>query len=398
MSLSLTIESGKRKGETLTFASAEVVLGREDGCDVVLDETGVSRRHARLHHDGGRWVVTDLGSSNGTTVNGARAESRPLASGDRLGIGPCIVLFEAASGGDTRRSRMPAAPSPASAEANVGRPSRTGRLLKPLAFVVVVGLAVALGLVAWRGGPSPRGLPPCPKVADLRSVSAAVFGHGIDADCAAPKTGMKFGFKAEARRRYVLRYAPFYAQAGELSVTVNGRRLEEVPAAPNRRSLVRSVTLPDDALKADSKNELTVAASGGDGVWGVERVELEAIGLAEADAAKADEHYRLGAKLYRDKNIAAPNLYNAWMELRQARRYMEGLEPKPEVYRPTLDLVADIDRELDAVCQRHLFSAAQDARYGQDVRSDEAFRFILAAFPGDAHPCRAKAESASFAP
>jgi hypothetical protein len=235
-------------------------------------------------------------------------------------------------------------------------------------------------------------------VADLRSVSAAVFGHGIDADCAAPKTGMKFGFKAEARRRYVLRYAPFYAQAGELSVTVNGRRLEEVPAAPNRRSLVRSVTLPDDALKADSKNELTVAASGGDGVWGVERVELEAIGLAEADAAKADEHYRLGAKLYRDKNIAAPNLYNAWMELRQARRYMEGLEPKPEVYRPTLDLVADIDRELDAVCQRHLFSAAQDARYGQDVRSDEAFRFILAAFPGDAHPCRAKAESASFAP
>jgi hypothetical protein len=86
------------------------------------------------------------------------------------------------------------------------------------------------------------------------------------------------------------------------------------------------------------------------------------------------------------------------MELRQARRSMEGLEPKPEVYRPTLDLIADIDRELDAVCQRNLFSAAQDARYGQDVRSDEAFRFILAAFPGDAHPCRAKAESASFAP
>jgi hypothetical protein len=408
MSLSLTIETGRRRGEKLAFASGEVVLGRSDECDLVLDETGISRRHARLHLEGATWVLSDLGSANGTTVNGVRAESRPVVTGDRLGVGPCIVLVELGEGVDTRVTKAPATVVKAAAKAGragqrdapssqEGR-SRSSRLLRPLALVVVLGIAGSLGFVAWKGGPTTRGLPPCPAVVDMRSIAGVVFGHGIDADCAAPSSGLKFGFKAEGKRRYVLRYAPFYAQAGELSVSVNGRRLEEVPAGPNRRAFVRSLTLPDDVLKVDARNEILLTATGGDSVWGVERVELESIGLAEADAAKADEHYRLGAKLYRDKNIAAPNLYNAWMELREARRHMEGLEPKPDVFRPTLDLIADIDRELDAVCQRHLFSAAQDARYGRDDRSDEAFRFILVAFPGDAHPCRAKAESASFAP
>ena len=65
-----------------------VVLGRSRDCDCVLAEPSVSRRHAELRRDGARWLLRDLGSRNGTRVNGVRlldeAEVRP---GDRVSFG-----------------------------------------------------------------------------------------------------------------------------------------------------------------------------------------------------------------------------------------------------------------------------------------------------------------------
>ena len=67
------------------------MLGRDSAADITLDDPGVSRRHAeiRVTHDGPHLVMglRDLGSTNGTYVNGERIASQRLSDGDRVTVG-----------------------------------------------------------------------------------------------------------------------------------------------------------------------------------------------------------------------------------------------------------------------------------------------------------------------
>lgn len=84
-------------GRRLSLPPTGGVVGRSRECDVVLEDTGVSRRHAELRPDGNGWMVTDLGSTNGVRVNGriVRGAQR-LQPGDRLELGSTEVLFDLA--------------------------------------------------------------------------------------------------------------------------------------------------------------------------------------------------------------------------------------------------------------------------------------------------------------
>lgn len=62
-------------------------IGRGDDCDLVLDEATVSRRHALLRRTPQGWDLRDLGSTNGTRVNGWRVERAALHPGDELALG-----------------------------------------------------------------------------------------------------------------------------------------------------------------------------------------------------------------------------------------------------------------------------------------------------------------------
>jgi diguanylate cyclase (GGDEF)-like protein len=74
----------------------EVVLGRDPTCAVPLDAEDVSRRHARVAPDGDGHVVGDLGSLNGTFVNGRPIVERRLTSGDQIRVGPFVAKYLAA--------------------------------------------------------------------------------------------------------------------------------------------------------------------------------------------------------------------------------------------------------------------------------------------------------------
>ncbi|MEM9064171.1 MAG: FHA domain-containing protein [Planctomycetota bacterium] len=68
-------------------------IGRHTDCQLRLPESAVSRHHAKLEHEGSRLTVEDLGSSNGTYVNGDKAEGvRELAAGDVVAIGSTVML------------------------------------------------------------------------------------------------------------------------------------------------------------------------------------------------------------------------------------------------------------------------------------------------------------------
>ena len=72
----------------LPQADGTVTVGRSRECDCVLSEQSVSRRHAELRRDGSRWLLRDLGSRNGTRVNGVRLlDEVELRPGDRVSFG-----------------------------------------------------------------------------------------------------------------------------------------------------------------------------------------------------------------------------------------------------------------------------------------------------------------------
>ncbi len=76
--------------------AGEVVLGRDAGCTVSLPADDVSRRHVRIAPADGGHVVMDLGSTNGTWVNGAAVQSHRLVAGDRVRVGSFVAAYVAA--------------------------------------------------------------------------------------------------------------------------------------------------------------------------------------------------------------------------------------------------------------------------------------------------------------
>ena len=73
----------------------EAVLGRSPSCDVPLEDHKVSRRHAKIVVQDGEVRISDLGSRNGTAVNGERIEGEAiLLPGDRVQVGETTALFE----------------------------------------------------------------------------------------------------------------------------------------------------------------------------------------------------------------------------------------------------------------------------------------------------------------
>ena len=78
------------------LAEGETVVGRDAKAGLVLEDARISRRHAVLTRTGGRVVVADLGSRNGTFLNGRRVEGavQPLAPGDVLKVGDFTLVFD----------------------------------------------------------------------------------------------------------------------------------------------------------------------------------------------------------------------------------------------------------------------------------------------------------------
>jgi len=82
-------------GKRLVVGPAGVTLGRSRQCDVVLDDPNVSREHAEIRPRGGSWVLTDLGSTNGSCLNGRRIESpEVIKTGDEIELGTSVIRFE----------------------------------------------------------------------------------------------------------------------------------------------------------------------------------------------------------------------------------------------------------------------------------------------------------------
>src|ERR1039458_8432851 len=84
----------------------QAVVGRDRDCDIRLASGSVSRRHALVEKTPNGWVVRDLGSANGTRVNGARVTEAPLVAGAAVMFGEVEALFAVESREPTGAGRL----------------------------------------------------------------------------------------------------------------------------------------------------------------------------------------------------------------------------------------------------------------------------------------------------
>jgi hypothetical protein len=82
-------------GERMALGNHTLSIGRLPECDVTFADSNVSRRHAELRAVGGGYVIVDLGSTNGTRVNGVAVREQLLRNGDEVSVGSSRFRYEA---------------------------------------------------------------------------------------------------------------------------------------------------------------------------------------------------------------------------------------------------------------------------------------------------------------
>ena len=178
----LEILDGDRAGDVLSLPEGTIRIGRKPGNDLVLADEKTSGVHAEIVFDGGRYVLRDLGSTNGTMMDGRRVTEVVLGSGDTFSIGRVQLRF--------RSDADASAPSAATGDLAVGKidmarlQAAKGKGRSMTTFALVLVLALAGGGWFWAqgqgggagdGDSSPRG---------PRAI-VTVAGNRIDGDAGA---------------------------------------------------------------------------------------------------------------------------------------------------------------------------------------------------------------------
>ena len=172
----LGVLAGPRIGEEYPVTSPVVSIGQGPQNDIVVDDDSVSRAHARLEYSAGSWLLTDLDSTNGTTVEGVRLAPgvpTPLAYANTVRLGGVRLQFREVADADPEAARATFRPA-AAATADGPRHFRL-----PLWVVVVILLliAAAVAIFLLSGGTE--------AAAALREVFPAVLSPAVGAQAAA---------------------------------------------------------------------------------------------------------------------------------------------------------------------------------------------------------------------
>jgi hypothetical protein len=147
----LVVRQGTQVGMTFSLTGDEVILGREEGIDISIRDPEVSRQHARISWQAGNYYIEDLGSTNGTFLNGAPVAGRQLLrSSDTIGMGQTLLVFQEQAGviptQPVAAPARPAAPSPPAEPAAPER-GRSRCLLWGCGCLVVLGLLLVIAVV-----------------------------------------------------------------------------------------------------------------------------------------------------------------------------------------------------------------------------------------------------------
>jgi pSer/pThr/pTyr-binding forkhead associated (FHA) protein len=152
------MRSGPTPGMTFPLEGDQLTIGRDSSNGVAINDAEVSRRHARLTFQGGKYVLEDLGSTNGSFVNGQRLSGPVvLKPGDVVSLGEQIVLMYDALNMDpgatmaARKSAYTPSPPPVPSAPVYAPPATPAPAKKGSTAPIFIGLGVLLFICACAG-------------------------------------------------------------------------------------------------------------------------------------------------------------------------------------------------------------------------------------------------------
>jgi hypothetical protein len=167
--MKLQFLEGRYRGGPVEIAGPQFVIGRDEDCDLTLDDDNASRRHARLEVSSGHCYVEDMQSTNGVRLNGTKISSRQrLHDGDKLGVGDHVFMFSEAK----EEANQPPSPTPPR-KRRPARPAAPPRRGIP-AGLLWCGALAAVGAFVWlavNGGSSGSDSAPPPAVPVVEHVA-----------------------------------------------------------------------------------------------------------------------------------------------------------------------------------------------------------------------------------
>jgi hypothetical protein len=132
----LVVVSGKDEGKRFALSGEETSVGRSIDNDVILTDIAVSRKHMKVVVQNGHPMLKDLGSGNGSLLNGEKVRDAILKHGDRIEIGETVLMYEAPQGGGPVGAPAPfpsQRPYPPGPPAYSGPPARPGAVTESIA-------------------------------------------------------------------------------------------------------------------------------------------------------------------------------------------------------------------------------------------------------------------------
>jgi uncharacterized protein YraI len=196
-SANLVMQRGPWPGRNFPMTTASLLIGRAPDCDVVLDDAETSRHHARFYWRGPQLVVEDLGSTNGTLVNGTPISGpQVLNEGDSVEVGASVFGVRGLPGRAPARDytiaapRRTAATMPPAAPPPPARAEGDGKFwlaLGGLGTALVAGVVVLVMVVAgiWYFSRTPPGGPPVVTIAAPLSGAQVEVGAPVTVQAAA---------------------------------------------------------------------------------------------------------------------------------------------------------------------------------------------------------------------
>jgi pSer/pThr/pTyr-binding forkhead associated (FHA) protein len=379
----LTVVDGPQTGKEYFFEHS-ATIGRVETNDIILVEPGISRNHARFYDDQGIFLVEDLGSANGTRLNGEKVEEpEVLRDGDYITIAGTTLQFSqltAAARGDvtaqTSLSRVEAlAIDATSTDVDQEGPrglkgfvrSRRGQVILVLLVVCIVGAGYYLKtrttgqLIVVDQSTVPVAY------SDEDEFFNAVFGYGNYDETHLNQVVFHFEYLGG---RATLQYGAWGVnKVGELLVKLNGESLGKVPLTMNRWVYGLKINLPRDKLKKGA-NELVfdnVFNPPGRETWEVCYVVILQEAIPPPDAKEAQAQFNLAKKAWEDREIEPGNMYKALMMFKRARNLLEALPEKPELYQDAVDYIERVDKALTRRFSEGLFSARRAEKFDADL-------------------------------
>ncbi len=402
------ITSGKKKGAVFEIVDDEITIGRSKDNRVVLDDEGISGRHARLYMEGNRVFVEDCDSINGIAVNGETVKKAPIHKGDLLSIG--VIKIEAL--GD-REEEDPKRKNPEDQEDSrpdrpSGRPSNHQPspvfkiILAAVLVLAVIGLAAFLYLKQKSGMASPSSGLAVAGFANnvfrlyyekVRASNENIFRYemriennaiSISIDDLKQNRHLRQSKSITTNQVAFIRDAIHDQQLFSLPPQMEGKS-KDIWDSDAIRVVTRGKTANVQVLNSvppeNFKKVCAILENFGETELGIVALSMSLEELKK----RADDAHQRARKLYDERFVKMENLFNSIKAWSEVIWYLDTIDPKPGIYADAIHRKEEASEELEKQLGDHWFRATRASQLKDWKTARDEFNCILQKMPDATH-------------